>query len=544
MIDMRYYFPFFFALPALSASLASTGSRTVSLKRRGISNMQNNLFDLSNVVYGINVTLAGTGITLEIDTGSTDMFILNPTSLLGPFNETTAVASIGYEDGTGVNGTVGLATLEIAGYTIHAQAFINGTSGGPFFFAGLVGLGFDAPTDPIPSGLTAAGLNGSEIGKSVLSNIFDQNPELPRFFALSLARNGDEGGTADGGLTIGEYDDRYSEVQHAPLLPLFGTGAWKVLMDGIFVNGVEIPWARDPKGTVPEGKVAGVLDSGTSHLVVPSDIVDGLYSAVPGAVQVFDDDGKSSKWVVPCTAAINLHLTFGGQNFTVHPLDLSDLHNFTTSDNRTFTACLNAVGADFDLGRDAVFGQSFLRNVYTVFGFGNATAAPYTQLLSLVNESTAVADFMSVRAPLLASGPPELPPAELVRIFVEDDQRMTSAMSSSSVSSATPQPSRLSPSTLSSDSAAPTVTNIIANDTSTGSNLAHLDLAAADAPSAAPDSIISKYAPIVIGLLGANLALLLFLLVLAISSIVRTGRDAGARGGRDARYTRVQLNES
>ncbi|KAJ7077525.1 aspartic peptidase domain-containing protein, partial [Mycena belliarum] len=410
---------------------------------------------------------------------------------------------------------------------------------------GLIGFAFDVPDGGIPSGLNDAGLNGSEIGKSALFNIFDQNPGMPRFFTLSLSRNGDQGGTADGDITIGEYDARYSEVQQAPLLPIFGTGAWNILMDGISVNGVEIPWARDPNGTVPEGKVRGLLDSGTTGIVAPSDIVDAIYSSIPGAAQVPQDASIDGTWVIPCNITIDLHLTFGGQNFTVHPLDVSDLDVYTTLDNKTFTVCSGSVRPVPSMGRDAIFGTSFLRNVYTVFGFGNATHAPYAQMLSVVNESAVVADFMSVRAPLLAAGKPhELSPAVAVPILVKDEKvrSATSALSSLTASSTSASPS--SPPPLSSPTqSAPSVPNLLAPDVSSGSNLAELD-AAADTPSAPPDSRISRYAPIVIGLLGANLALLLFLLVLGVSRIVRTGRDASAGGSRDVRYTRVELKES
>ncbi|KAJ7070221.1 aspartic peptidase domain-containing protein [Mycena belliarum] len=540
---------------------------------------------LPSQIYGINVNLSGAALTLVIDTGSTDMFILHPTSPLGPFNETAAVAALGYADGTGANGTVGLAKLEISGYTVPFQAFVNGTSGDDFSpFSGLIGLGFDDPSDPIPSALTAAGLNSSKIGKSVLSNIFDQNPETPRFFAVSLSRDGDKGGTADGDLTIGGYDPRYADVQHAPLLPLFGTGSWNILMDGIFLNGAQIPWARDPKGNIPEGKVRGLLDTGTTGLIVPPDIFDAIYSSYPGAVRTSPNataDGLKGAWIVPCNATIDLHLTFSHQNFTVHPLDLSDIQVFTTtSDNKSFTVCTPALGESDAWGRDAILGQSFLRNVYTVFGFGNATTGPYAQLLSLVDESTAVADFMAVRSPLLASGQaPELSPAAFARLVAPDqkpsmesassspsasststpssslsssstsisasDKSTASSSSSSSASSSPTSSSSLSPSsasTSSSNSAVPDPTSTRTADTHEGNNLAQIDLAA-DAPSAPSDSRITKYAPVVIGLLGANLAILLFLLVLGVVHMVRKGRDAGGQGGRDVRYTRVELKD-
>lgn len=83
-------------------------------------------------------------------------------------------------------------------------------------------------------------------------------------------------------------------------------------MDGIFVDNVQIPWARDPNGTVPVGKVHGLLDSGTSLFYVPDDVRNAIYSAVPGAVHTSPNSTfNGDAWVVPCNTAIDLHTMFG-----------------------------------------------------------------------------------------------------------------------------------------------------------------------------------------------------------------------------------------
>jgi hypothetical protein len=93
---------------------------------------------------------------------------------------------------------------------------------------GLVGLGFDGPNGTIPSALTNAGFNGTEIGKSVLTSIYDQDVTKGQFFSLSLSRFGDVEDTADASLVINGFDDKYASVQFAPLLPQFpvNSGAW------------------------------------------------------------------------------------------------------------------------------------------------------------------------------------------------------------------------------------------------------------------------------------------------------------------------------
>ncbi|KAJ7161151.1 aspartic peptidase domain-containing protein [Mycena filopes] len=485
---------------------------------------------------------------------TSSMAAVNIRPQIGPFNDTGAKASIGYLDGTGENGTVGIAPFEIAGLKIPAQAFINATSGNVPFFSGLVGFAFDAPTDPIPQGLSAIGLNGSVVGKSVMSNIFEQYPDKPRFFAVSLSRPGDPN-ERDALLTIGEYDDGYSEVQYAPVLPQFpkGSGAWSFLMDGIFVNAEQVPWPVDPDGPVPDGQVQATLDTGTTHMGVPLDIRNFIYNSVPDALYTGNDSSFSQDaWIIPCNTAIDVHLVFGGQNFTVHPLDLTTLGYYIGPDGKNYTVCtgnIDNIGAAS--GRQALLGQVFLRNVYTVFGYGNDTVGPHAQLLSQTNRTEAGADFSAVRSHLLAGGPPELSPSDVVQLF--DGPSTSSTVSSSSTSNASPStstappstsPSPTTTSTTSSSSSSSTSTSLIQTTTSTtsssstatpgvsggSSNLAELDAAAATNPDSSTDtSSLGKYGPVVIGLLGGNLALLLLLL--------------GKKNDGGGRYTAVKLRE-
>ncbi len=90
-----------------------------------------------------------------------------------------------------------------------------------------------------------------------------------------------------------------------------------------------------------------------------------------------------------------------------------------------------------DDGFDISLGDSFLRNVYSVyvgfdlcsltgrtsfifrFAFGNSTSTgkPYLQLLSRTNSTGAVSQVSTIRGKKLATLPQELPPASLVRLF-------------------------------------------------------------------------------------------------------------------------------
>lgn len=82
-----------------------------------------------------------------------------------------------------------------------------------------------------------------------------------------------------------------------------------IAMDGMKVKGTDVSF---PSSVVPDihnaGKFAVVLDTGTSVLVLPSSLVDSIYSQVPGAVHVNTSLGQ---WALPCDGAVNVTFSFG-----------------------------------------------------------------------------------------------------------------------------------------------------------------------------------------------------------------------------------------
>ncbi|KAJ7240271.1 hypothetical protein C8J57DRAFT_1527714 [Mycena rebaudengoi] len=138
-------------------------------------------------------------------------------------------------------------------------------------------------------------------------------------------------------------------------------------------------------------------------------------------------------------------------------------------DGMNYTICVITNGGVI-LGSniDMIYGDSFLRNVYTVFSFGNDTVAGHVQLLSQTDKAFPCRHHRPLRRPIPASAAGEVSSANLVA----------------------------------------------AADTEIGS------------PSST-DSQITKYAPIVIGLLGANLLLLVVVALIGIVGCVRNGRQVG-----------------
>ncbi|KAJ7473379.1 aspartic peptidase domain-containing protein [Mycena latifolia] len=523
----------------------------------------NTLINVYNDRYVVKLMIAETPVYVLLDTGSTDIWVNPPAGLSGPFTDTGVAAKLAYGDGSSfVNGTIGLGQVEFAGFTVPAQAFINVTQR----------VGHDIEAKRGIHGLASTGV----ISGNRFSSIFDQNPDKGRFFSMSLSRLWDANDSAEASLFIGGYDDNYAAVQYAPMLPQYppNTTHWTVLTDGFSVGGVPVEWPSYD-AQVPAGQNVVDLDTGTTNFEVPAQartyfyvylapphvnqVRDAIYSAVPGAVLAKNSSIPNSKfsedkdvWIVPCTTAVNLTTKFGGQEFPIHPLDITDLTVIHDRTGTNYTVCVGSItngGPILGHGFDALYGDTFLRNVYTVFSFGNDTTPPFVQLLSQTDPVEASADFAAVRAELLGRSPPELSPQDIINIF--DGAAVATAAPTSDpvtmtpVADSTPVADPATP-TAATDSSTPTAADSSTEETNLGISDALGDSAKFSANLADnidTDSALAKYGPIIIGLLGANLVVLLVLVFLGVMSYVRAGRRTGPTGALNPQYTPVKVRE-
>ncbi|KAJ7054457.1 aspartic peptidase domain-containing protein [Mycena amicta] len=458
---------------------------------KGIDNIQNSE---DNERYTTNLTVAGTTFNAILDTGSTDIWFFANNGLADTFQDTKVPIELQFGSGaTVINGTIGIGNVTVAGTTFPNQAFVVSSEAqasaditvecDSASVCGLVGLGFDSPQSAvIPATLTAAGQDGSTEGKSLLSNIFDSSPDKERIFGLSLSRAGDRRESAEARLDIGEVDAQHQDVLTAPVLPSDPQGCSTL--------EYSVRWHL-------RQRLVTLIDSGTTNISPPIEVVNAVYSSIPGAVLaknatqlIIHESATLDTWVVPCGTAIRVTAKFGGQSFHLHPLDITDLSVQLGPDGKNYTVCAASMTAldqgILDVGvLDAIFGDSFMRNVYSLFGFGNDTTPPYMQFLSQTDKHAA-SDFAGVRRKLLRDGPPELDPQAFVELF-----GFTGA---SSISGSESVSSKLSD-----------------------------DLASVSSPSSSSssDPLLRTYGPLIIGLLGANLLLVLILVVVGIMLLVK-----------------------
>jgi saccharopepsin len=283
--------------------------------------------------HGLNWPIA---FQFHIDTGSADLWVLtNDTGKTVNITNTTDIAAaVVYADKSGLLGPVDFAELKLGGFTVNSQgakhvitdgcilnarkAFINPNKtilpellslGGR---NGIIGLGFDS-LSVINTVLQRSFGNDTVLGRTPLSNIFEQDPDLPNNLDLFLQRSGDLETSNNGTFLIGEHAEGFEDIVNRPKLFTSVEARWTIPLDGISVNGKPLTL---PKSTLPTLRSANStqlganMDTGSSNVFITAELMSAIYSAIPGAVQL-DPTEPTSTWIVPCKNAANVTFDFG-----------------------------------------------------------------------------------------------------------------------------------------------------------------------------------------------------------------------------------------
>ncbi|KAJ7146704.1 aspartic peptidase domain-containing protein [Mycena epipterygia] len=360
-----------------------------------------------------------------------------------------------------VQGDVGFASVQLGGYTLDGTFRIAVSNMTGDVGTYLAGFGLD--------GMISLGLNDLN-ASGVVSELLANAPKEDNFLGLSISRTADLEDSASASFMINEVDEAYAEVQSAPLIPVFpgGHSIWTVLIDEISVDGVNITLPSSTVSGTPAGKIVAVMEMSLKSGYVPSALYNRIYSQTSGA-----------QGPISCNTTTTVILYIGGQPFPIHPLDLTDIAVNTTTN---ITTCTGSLGVQAgDSLADVTLGQDFMRNWYTVYNFGNtvvnsSTGNPTMQFLSITNSTSAAADVPNIR---------------MTRLSAQAAQGPANMISHPGAS-------------------AGTIAAVADNS---------------EAASGDSDAEVAKYAPIIIGLLGANL--LVVLILTAIGLVLRApGRFA------------------
>ncbi|RDX49612.1 acid protease [Lentinus brumalis] len=404
-----------------------TGYRFAAAEQLTSDNLQ--VVTKNDLVYTTEITLGGQTFTVQFDTGSTDLWVNTKGRNVQLTNQTSLITSITYGVGK-VEGPIDFAQVKIGDFVIDSQAFINPTSIVDFNLDidGILGMAFDVSSvhSAIKNAFGSAAAD--TIGRSPITSLFAANPSLPNNFDVQLARTSETEDLADGSFTISGHAPGFDRVAQAPKLPRVSDQHWSIVMDAMNVNGKSFAFDKSRIDGTPAGKTVAMLDTGFSFPPLPPKAVDAIYSSIPGAV--FNPSSKL--WAVPCNASTSLSFTFGGQDFVVHPLDLTRpmVTDITTNgQKKQVTVCINTyqyltLDPNSFQGFDMILGDAFLRNVYASFDYGDTqpgntnsgTGIPFVQMVSTTDSSKMMNEFTTARAATLAKLPAEISPSDFVKI--------------------------------------------------------------------------------------------------------------------------------
>lgn len=353
--------------------------------------------DVHDLVYIANITVGGNSYPVQLDTGSSDLWVKGPSTPLPNSNQTSQTYNLTYGIGWAY-GHVSYASAEFAGISVPQQAFLDTSSAQnpalTYGAMGIAGLGMTA----LSTIDALVNMTNSSTGRSLLYNLFMDNPQDPNFIAFSLERSSDQNDTADGTFSVGEYDPKYQSIANTTAVPTFPVTSpkrWSVLVDSIVVGSKQVP-VTTSVASAPANKAVALLDSGTSLSYAPTDVCQAIYGGVKGA----KFDSSSGQWIVPCDAEIDMALQINNQLYPLHPLDVTpiSLTDSSTCAGSFLPQAVSVGQGEFDL----LIGDNFLRSVYTIYNFGDFDSSgqmgnPYIRLLSLVDPTQASVDFHNMR---------------------------------------------------------------------------------------------------------------------------------------------------
>ncbi|KAJ3314432.1 Vacuolar protease A [Boothiomyces sp. JEL0838] len=309
-----------------------------------------------NDLYIAQVTIGSQKFNIDLDTGSADVWVRgkscqsNDNSCGGnqPALDTNdkTISSLGVpfsvQYGSGaVKGNVFQGPVELAGLVANNLPFgvsTQETGFGDAVTDGLLGMAFDSISNI-----------AKQTGKP--ANFFDALglPKGKQLFSFFLSDSPD--GNKAGQITLGGVDETKFQGEFTSH-PLNSDTFWQFDVSGMTFQ------VGDQKGDATGGLTDGIADSGTTLLAMTDDVAAAINGAIGGQQQ-------GSIFVVDCAkrqSAPPLVLNFGGHTYSIPPsIYIRDLGN----------QCFSGVSGGISNGEPIIFGDTFMRQFYTVFDVDN-----------------------------------------------------------------------------------------------------------------------------------------------------------------------------
>ncbi|KAH9936202.1 aspartic peptidase domain-containing protein [Fomitopsis serialis] len=371
--------------------------------------------DVGDTFYTVAINVGNTTTAVNLDTGSSDLWIMSDTCQTPVCQKSTAHAyptesmqltgatvNLTYGDsttGTFASGPIVMDEVTLAGLSMPMQplAAISNTNnmavlnGG----AGIVGLGFPSQSS-IQSQVVNAKFGRSVTANEFVSHMSSLGPLVSRMvadgmveqplFSVTLQRDTiDVSGT--GQLTIGELPDGidnssltwvpvrlYSTADGGLQAPSFASNEtyplrWEVPIGNVYLDGKPLANSTVKPNGVTTSFVDALIDTGNSLIRGPSDVVNSILRSVSPAFA----RSANAKPMLSCNTSHTLAFEIGGQLFSVDPRDF-----LSQSPGGNATQCIaSSVTATDPPGFGSLFrwslGDPFLKSNLVAFYYGNLT---------------------------------------------------------------------------------------------------------------------------------------------------------------------------
>lgn len=237
--------------------------------------------------------------------------------------------------------TISIGGIEIPGYTFAEVDNVKGL--GPAYavghFDGICGMGLDdISVDHVETPLRAL-VNSGKLDEPV--------------FAFYLGSGGADGELTIGGVNSAHYTGDFHYVPVVDMVPGI-TGYWEIVLDDVTVSGKSISAAK-----------RGVVDSGTSLMVVPTDEIKSIASAV-GAKQLSVIPPLNREYSIDCdSSAPDIDFQIDGKTYSLTKAEY-------ILDQGSGTCLFAFMGQDIPapVGPLIIMGDIFMRAHYCKFDVG------------------------------------------------------------------------------------------------------------------------------------------------------------------------------
>ncbi|KAI0293237.1 aspartic peptidase domain-containing protein [Russula brevipes] len=314
---------------------------------------------------------------LVLDTGSSDLWFATAgcagcSSRTPTFDPTkSSTAKVGTQQPVDLNygsgsasGSLASDTVTMGPFTVNPQAFVavdtlsSGLVDGQL--AGIMGLGFEG----------IAKTQAPPFWQALINNNQLTDPEFS-FFITRFANDPSASEEEPGGVfTLGGTNSTLFQgnIDFQPVSSSSVSGFWLQTITTITANG---------KSVDVGSATSAAIDTGTTLIGGPSAAVKAFWGAVSGAVAL--SGNLTGFYAFPCATQVSVSISFGGPSWPINPADM----------NLGTVKSGQCLGAIFDIGSSVspgsitpswIVGDTFLKNVYSVYRASNPPAVGFAQL--------------------------------------------------------------------------------------------------------------------------------------------------------------------